>query len=608
MLIQTFKNILLMSASGSLLAIFWLCLAPVTRKIFSPSWQYYIWLTVLLVMILPVHFPVPSRTPDVPTVSVNPAENIETEISQTNSHTADMQISEQAEKMSIPKTELPQNIFYYLANIWFFGVIAVLLTKTAKYNLFLRAIHRNSEIVTDISDIPKRLTVRKTDMLDAPLIVGFFKPCLLLPNTEIDENDMNYILMHELTHYRRGDILYKWFAMTVSSVHWFNPVVYITSRQIDTECEISCDHAVTRKLSDSEKNNYMNMILDLLSSSKGNSKPLTTQMASDKKTLKRRFTMIRSKKSTNKIMSIISAFTAVLMLSTAVFASGILADITAADYTIEILNNGEEIDLANNPFIENGEIYVPLRETIEKAMPKEQGVVDIHWDNGTIDVTVAYYQGISGKYQVKIGGEFVKLQHISYEDYKNNSVEQSMVITSLSLKAAPILKNSTTYVTLKDLNYMLYGYTDRRDESNRLYELTFSIYNKDGEILALKSLPTLNQNYTVGTPEHTVDAFFGLFDGSHYEDMKKYCTQSCIDTYFNGDNIFGIKKASVTEINVDPLEHTKSSNSFNVFVTVDIVPSEDSVFDKNTMSTSFYVVFQRQENGIYLIDRFQTGL
>ncbi len=159
-------------------------------------------------------------------------------------------------------------MFYYLANIWFLGMFAILLSKTVKYNLFLRAIHKNSEVDKSIIGISKHLNVRKTELLDAPLIVGLFKSTLLLSNTEITENDINYILMHELTHYKRGDILYKWFAMIVSSVHWFNPFVYIVSRQIDTECEVSCDFAVTSKLSDNEKNNYMSMILDLLSRSK----------------------------------------------------------------------------------------------------------------------------------------------------------------------------------------------------------------------------------------------------------------------------------------------------------------------------------------------------
>lgn len=541
MLTQIFKSILLMSAVGSVLSAFLLCVKPITRKIFSPRWQYYIWLTVLIVMILPVRFSVPSRTPDIPVVSVNQSKNIETEVPQADSQTADIQTVEQAEKISIPKMELPQNIFYYLANSWLWGMIAILLVKITKYNLFLRAIHKNSVVDTDIRNIPKCLTVRKTDMLDAPLIVGIFKPTLLLPDTEIAENDMNYILMHELTHYRRGDILYKWFAMIVSSIHWFNPFVYVVSGQIDTECEVSCDFAVTKNLSDSEKNNYMSMILDLVADSQSGLRPLTTQMASEKKTIKRRFTMIRNKKSTSKFMSVISALVAVIMLSTTVFASGILTDLTTDDYTIDILNNGEKIELVNKPFIENGEVYVPLRETLEKAMPKDKGIVDIQWDNGTIDVIVAYYQGTSGKYQLKIGGGFVKLQHISYEDYKNNSVENSMIVTALSLKQPPVLKDTITYVTLKDVNYMLYGYTIRRDENNNLYKLDYIVYDKNGDELNSTGVGIgFVGEYEIKIPNWWNDGKYKSY-WSDDRTTRYFAQKSSYDKYGAG-TLFGISK------------------------------------------------------------------
>ena len=98
--------------------------------------------------------------------------------------------------------------------------------RIAKYMMFLRTIKKYSVPECSLENIPKRLTVRKTELLDAPLIVGLIKPVLYLPQTEIKEEKLDYILLHELTHYRRHDLLYKWFAMLVSSIHWFNPVSY----------------------------------------------------------------------------------------------------------------------------------------------------------------------------------------------------------------------------------------------------------------------------------------------------------------------------------------------------------------------------------------------
>ena len=68
--------------------------------------------------------------------------------------------------------------------------------------------------------------------------------------------------------------------------------------------------------------------------------------------------MIKNKKTTSRFMSVISTVIAVVMLSATVFASGVLSDLTTDDYTIEILNNGEKIELTNKPFIENKIIFV----------------------------------------------------------------------------------------------------------------------------------------------------------------------------------------------------------------------------------------------------------
>lgn len=433
MLTQIFKSILIMSAVGSLLSVFWLILKPITQKFFSPRWQYYIWLTVLIVMILPVHFRVPNRVQNISTVIIEETKNITDEILQTDSQISDFQVLKQTENLQISKIDLSVNIFNYLAIVWLLGVIVIFFTKIAKYILFLRAIHKNSEIDTSITDVPKCLNICMTDMLDAPLIVGIFKPTLFLPNTSLSKSDMNYILMHELIHHKRCDILYKWFAMTVQSIHWFNPFVYIVSRQIDIECEVSCDFAVTNKLSDSEKNNYMSMILDLLSHSKSSLRPLTTKMASSKKILKRRFVMIKNKKMTSKFMSVLSILVAVVILSTSVFASGILTDFATDDCIIEIYNGENKLFLKNDPFIYDGEYYLPLRDVLNGF-----DIWDITYNDGEITVKIptenAKYR--TNIFTIKIGTALIH--------YGNPSPDGFGVV----MRCPPVLNNDTTFVTV----------------------------------------------------------------------------------------------------------------------------------------------------------------
>lgn len=306
-------------------------------------------------------------------------------------------------------------------------------------------------------------------------------------------------------------------------------------------------------------------------------------------------------------MSVISALVAVIMLSTTVFASGILTDLTTDDYTIDILNNGEKIELANKPFIENCEVYVPLRETLEKAMSKDKGIVDIQWDNGTIDVIVAYYQGTSGKYQLKIGGGFVKLQHISYEDYKNNSVENSMIVTALSLKQPPVLKDTITYVTLKDVNYMLYSYTSRRDENNNLYKLDYIVYDKNGKSLSASFVYPIDDKTALATIPNYEDKqqkcsditerFFEAFSKGDMENMKQYCTNDFIKDYFRNDSFLSMRSGTLKTI--------YSIRAFsNGDYYVHLKMSSDDLADKERI---YYAVFEEQPNSEFLMKSFQES-
>lgn len=54
--------------------------------------------------------------------------------------------------------------------------------------------------------------------------------------------------------------------------------------------------------------------------------------------------MIKNKKKTGRIVSVISAVIAVVMLSATVFASGVFSDLTTDDYTVEIPNNGDKTE------------------------------------------------------------------------------------------------------------------------------------------------------------------------------------------------------------------------------------------------------------------------
>ena len=608
---EIFKAILIMSLVGSVLTGIISLFRPITKKIFGYSWHYYIWLCVLFVMLIPVRF------------NINPtiAPSIITQTAQTEQTAQQTSVGNQPETVenviqtdTAQKPQILQKVFgiwnrivynrvSILAWLWLIGAMLLILLNIARYISLNVKIRKNGEIIS-LSEIGeytnRKINVRVWESIASPFMTGVIKPTLILPKTELSSEQLHNILCHEMTHFKRRDILYKCFAEFVKCVHWFNPVIWYVTRQIATECEISCDIAVTKNMSDSEEMSYINTILSLLPMGKSKQLPLTTQMASSKKILKRRFIMIKNKKTTSRFMSVISAVIAVAMLSTTVFASGVLSDLTTDDYTIEILNNGEKIELTNKPFIENGEVYVPLRELFEKMGIMSNPENYINWDNGKITVSINEpSRSVNGyseyTYQIEIGQEIRKI--LSNPEPINFDV----------LIVPPVLKDSITYVQLGSVSGVLneiYG--------THLYKLEYNIFDKNRNDITFSvtdALETEKDLREMSDPIRTVELFFKAFYNQDFEKMKRYCTQSCVDNFFGDDYVFGMKKATPLSIGtVDNLaEKGYTDGEWIAHPKVKMIPAENSVFDPNQTEISFYLIL-KQQDGRYLIDEFATGL
>ena len=604
---ELFKALLITSLAGSAFAVVISLLRPVTKKLFGYSWHYYIWLCVLFVMLMPVRFNVnPMPAPNIATQTVQTQQTVAGEQPETTENivqTAPIQKPQLLQKATVIWDRIIYNRMNILAYVWLIGAIALMLLIVLRYIRLNIEIRKNSEVIScpeTRAYTDRKINVRVWENVASPFITGIFRPMLILPKTELSGEQLDNILRHEMTHFKRHDILYKWFAEFVKCVHWFNPISWYVSKQIASECEISCDMSVTKNMTDSEEMSYVSTILSLLPTGKSKQLPLTTQMASSKKFLKRRFIMIKNKKTTSRFMSVISAVIAVAMLSTTVFASGVLSDLTTDDYTIEILNNGEKIELTNKPFIENGEVYVPLRELFEKMGIMSNPENYINWDNGKITVSINEpSRSVNGyseyTYQIEIGQEIRKI--LSNPEPINFDV----------LIVPPVLKDSITYVQLGSVSGVLneiYG--------THLYKLEYNIFDKNRNDITFSvtdALETEKDLREMSDPIRTVELFFKAFYNQDFEKMKRYCTQSCVDNFFGDDYVFGMKKAMPLSIaTVDNLaEKGFTDGEWIAQPKVKMIPAENSVFDPNQTETSFYLIL-KQQNGRYLIDEFATGL
>ncbi len=85
--------------------------------------------------------------------------------------------------------------------------------------------------------------VYETDRIDAPFLLGLWRPRIYLPAGLRGER-LRYVLAHERVHLRRRDHWIKLLAFLLLTVHWFNPLVWLAFFLLSRDLEMSCDEKV----------------------------------------------------------------------------------------------------------------------------------------------------------------------------------------------------------------------------------------------------------------------------------------------------------------------------------------------------------------------------
>src|SRR5690606_2319727 len=135
-----------------------------------------------------------------------------------------------------------------------------------------------------------------SELRGGPALFGFLRPRLLVPSEFLHprhREQLRYMILHELAHYKRGDIPMNWIITFVQTLHWFNPVVWYAFYRMRADREVACDALALRYLTDDEAFAYGRTIISLYETNRPMpAVPGAVGILEDKRHLKRRITMI----------------------------------------------------------------------------------------------------------------------------------------------------------------------------------------------------------------------------------------------------------------------------------------------------------------------------
>lgn len=92
-------------------------------------------------------------------------------------------------------------------------------------------------------------------------LLGYLRPKIYLP-FRVSSTDRKFIIAHERAHIARGDNWWKLLGFLCASVHWYNPLVWLSYVLLCRDIELACDEKVIRDLNADERKGYSMALLN----------------------------------------------------------------------------------------------------------------------------------------------------------------------------------------------------------------------------------------------------------------------------------------------------------------------------------------------------------
>lgn len=268
----------------------------------------------------------------------------------------------------------PSTIGLILFILWCIGIFIMILLITKSmlrfHNMKNSALPLQNPAVRtlyyeclDEMHIKKPIPIYSTAFLKSPIIAGLLKPCIYMPIhliSDYNANDIKYMLMHELGHYKHKDALANYFMNIIGVLYWFHPLVWYSLKEMKNDREVACDTSVLKLLDEGDYEDYGNTLINFAEKVSLTPFPFSTGISGNMKQMQKRILNIANyhpasfrKTLHSAALYIIIAF---LLLGTAPFLSTQASEnnryyFNEANHTVTYIDLNDVFEGYNGSFV-----------------------------------------------------------------------------------------------------------------------------------------------------------------------------------------------------------------------------------------------------------------
>ena len=246
---ELFLKIVNMSISASWVVIAVLTLRFCLKK--APKWvNVLLWGIVAARMVFPFSIEsvlslIPSAETISPTVMMEQTPSVQTGVPALN-HVINPVISSSFTPAPGASANPLQIWIPVLTGIWLFGIAALFLYSAVSY----WRLHRKV-----CEAVILRGNIYQSEKVCSPFVLGIIKPKIYLPY-HMDSREMDHVIAHEQTHIRRKDHWWKPLGFLLLTIHWFNPLMWLSYVLLCRDIELACDEKVIGKMGNAQRADY----------------------------------------------------------------------------------------------------------------------------------------------------------------------------------------------------------------------------------------------------------------------------------------------------------------------------------------------------------------